>query len=150
MDVSMSAVLNFPNCFVCGSDNAQGLHVDFHADGPDGCRAQYMARAEHTGWPGIVHGGLLFALMDEALAWALMYADLQGVTARGEFRFWSPARVGTPLVVTGRLASRRGKLVQARAEIRAANGSQDLIAELDASMYLTDVGQWQPLVGTDL
>jgi acyl-coenzyme A thioesterase PaaI-like protein len=148
--VSAAPVFNFPNCFVCGSENPQGLHIDFHADGPDGCRAQYTARPEHTGWPGIVHGGLLFTLMDEALAWALAYSGLRGVTARGDVRFCSPARVGTPLVITARLVARRRDLVRARAEIRTANGNQDLIAELEASMYLTDVEQWQLFVGTDL
>jgi acyl-coenzyme A thioesterase PaaI-like protein len=141
--VSSTGVLTFPNCYVCGSDNPQGLHIDFLGDGPDGCRANYTARPEHTGWPGIVHGGLLFTLMDEALAWALAYSGLRGVTARGDVRFCAPAKVGTPLVITARVRTRRRELVRARAEIRTADGGQDLIAELEASMYLTDVGQWQ-------
>ncbi len=138
-----ASVLSFPNCYVCGSDNPQGLHIDFHADGPDGCRAEYVAQPEHTGWPGIVHGGLLFTLMDEALAWALVYAGMRGVTARGDFRFCAPAKVGTRLVVTARVGQRQRRVVKARAEIRAADGEQALIAELEASMYLTDVERLQ-------
>ncbi len=138
-----ASVLNFPNCYVCGSENPSGLHIEFHADGPDGCRAEYTARPEHTGWPGIVHGGLLFTLMDEALAWALAYAGMRGVTARGEFRFSMPAKVGTRLIVTAKVGDRQRRLVRARAEIRTAEGGQDLVAELDASMYLTDVERLQ-------
>jgi acyl-coenzyme A thioesterase PaaI-like protein len=134
-----TGVLAFPNCYVCGCDNPEGLHVAFQPDGPDACRAQYTARSEHCGWPGIVHGGLLFTLMDEALGWALVYAGLQGVTARGDFRFAAPATVGMPLAVTGRVLARRGKVVQACAEIRDA--SDVLIAEMSASLYLTDVGR---------
>jgi hypothetical protein len=47
-------------CFVCGPENPQGLHVVFAAEGATGCRASYTARAEHTGWPGIMHGGVAF------------------------------------------------------------------------------------------
>ncbi len=139
----MASVLNFPNCYVCGADNPNGLHVVFQADGPERCRARYTARREHEGWPGIVHGGLLFTLMDEALAWALAYAGLRGVTAKGNVRFCVPARVGTELVVTAEVVERRAKLVRARAEVRAADDSRNLVAELDATMYLTDVEQWQ-------
>ncbi len=129
-----------PNCYVCGPENPRGLHIPFAADGPDGCRAEYTARAEHCGWPDMIHGGLLFTLMDEAVAWALVYAGLHGVTARGQFRFAAPVSVGVPLVVTGRVVSRRGKVVQARAEIRSAGADDHLIAELTASMYLTEGG----------
>lgn len=133
--------LDFPNCYVCGSDNPHGLHISFHADGPNGCRAEYVARSEHTGWPDMIHGGVLFALMDEAVAWALIYAGLHGVTARGEFRFCAPVTVGMPLAITARVVSRRGKVVQARAEIRDATSADTLIAEMTASMYLAGVEQ---------
>ncbi len=132
----MSEVISFPNCYVCGSDNPQGLHIAFHADGPDACRAEYTARPEHCGWPDVIHGGLLFTLMDEAVAWALIYAGLHGVTARGEFRFVAPAKVGMPLVITARVVSRKGKVVQARAGIQDAT-SGDPIADLSALMYVT-------------
>ncbi len=139
----MASVLNFPNCYVCGAENPQGLHVEFFADGPERCRAVYAARREHEGWPGIVHGGVLFTLMDEALAWALAYAGLRGVTAKGDVRFAAPARVGTELTITAEVGERRGKLVRARAEVRSAETPDTLVAALDATMYLTDVEQWQ-------
>ncbi len=130
------------HCYVCGPENPEGLHVRFHKDGADGCRAEYVARAEHCGWPGIIHGGLLFTLMDEALGWALVYAGLRGVTARGDFRFAAPATVGMPLVVTGRVVAKRGRIVQAQSEIRDA--ASNVIAQMSASLYLTDLEQLAP------
>ena len=54
-----------------------GLHVPF-VQSPDGSsRAEDVARSEHVGWPEIIHGGLLFTLMDEAVAWAVIYAGLR-------------------------------------------------------------------------
>src|SRR6266436_446517 len=59
---------NVRTCYVCGPDNARGLQVAFLADGAHGSRALYTARPEHEGWPGLLHGGVTFSLMDEAQA----------------------------------------------------------------------------------
>jgi acyl-coenzyme A thioesterase PaaI-like protein len=130
----------YPHCFVCGSENPNGLRVAF-GPGPDGgCRAEYTPTADHVGWPDIVHGGLVFTLMDEALAWALCCAGMQGVTAKAEARFRQQVRVGDRLVVTGRVLERRRKVVRARAEVRRADNPDDLVAELEGTMFLADVG----------
>src|SRR5215475_3323695 len=83
------------NCYVCGPENPLGLRVKFSPDGPKGARAEYIARAEHCGWPGLLHGGVTFALMDEALAYALYMLGLFGVTAKVETRFRAPITVGS-------------------------------------------------------
>ncbi len=130
----------YPHCFVCGAENEKGLQVKFAASPDGGCRAEYVPSADHVGWPGIVHGGLVFTLMDEALAWALLFAGLQGVTAKAEARFRQPARVGEPLIVTGRVVEQQRRLVRAHAEVRRAENPGDLVAELDGTMYLANVG----------
>src|SRR5260221_1747240 len=73
---------NVRTCYVCGPDNARGLQVAFLADGAHGSRALYTARPEHEGWPGLLHGGVTFSLMDEALGWAVPFPGLYGVTPR--------------------------------------------------------------------
>jgi len=126
----------FPTCYVCGSDNPLGLHVPF-TPAPDGtARAEYTAREEHVGWPDRLHGGIMFTLMDEALAWALCYTGLRGVTAKAETRFREPVRVGDRLVVTARIIEQDRKIVRARAELRTAVDDQ-LVAELNATMFVT-------------
>ncbi len=125
--------LSFPACYVCGSANDRGLHVRFER-GPDGGSVtRYTARAEHVGWPDVIHGGLLFTLMDEAVAWAVIYAGQHAVTARAETRFRSPARVGTPLVVRGSIVESSRRMIRTHAEIREAEG-EVVVAELDAVM----------------
>jgi acyl-coenzyme A thioesterase PaaI-like protein len=124
------------NCYVCGPENPLGLHVSFAPHGEDGSRAVYTVRPEHTGWRGILHGGLTFTLMDEGLGWALYYQGLRGVTAKTEVRFRAPVSVGTPLIITAFVVNRARRLVRARAEVRRDDESQELLAELDATMYL--------------
>jgi acyl-coenzyme A thioesterase PaaI-like protein len=120
-----------------------GLHVTFERAGPRGCRAECVAEGHHVGWPGLMHGGLLFTLMDEAVAWAVCYAGLRGVTGKADTRFRRPVTVGTRLVITGEVVDHARRAVRARAKIRRADDPSQVVAELDAMVVLTDVSQWQ-------
>lgn len=124
------------SCYVCGTENPVGLHVPFVQHGDNGSRAVYTVRAEHTGWKGILHGGLTFTLMDEGLGWALYYQGLRGVTAKTEVRFRSAIEVGTPLVITASILKRERNLIRARAEVRRDDELGVVLAELSATMYL--------------
>lgn len=123
------------NCYVCGQANQRGLQIKFVRDGEQGSCALYTARVEHDGWPGLLHGGITFALMDEAVAWAAFFQGLRAVTARVEASFKHPIPTGTPLVVRGWTANRKRQLITARADLRIAENS-DLMAELEATMFL--------------
>ncbi len=125
-------------CYVCGPENPSGLQVPFAPEGSNGSRAAYTARSEHGGWPGILHGGVTFSLMDEALGWALYFHGLSGVTARVETRFRQPIPIGTDLVIRAWTIERRRRIVTARAEIRGASEDRPLLAEADATMFLLD------------
>jgi acyl-coenzyme A thioesterase PaaI-like protein len=127
---------NTDHCYVCGQANPHGLRIAFLPDGTNGSRASYTARSEHDGWPGVLHGGLAFALMDEALAWALFFQGLRGVTARAQTSFRQPIRTGTPVVVRGWMVERHRKLITARAEVRTDDAASSLMAEMDATMFL--------------
>jgi acyl-coenzyme A thioesterase PaaI-like protein len=126
-------------CYVCGPDNPNGLHVPFVRDGERGSRTTYTARAEHGGWPGILHGGVTFALMDEALGWAVHFQGLNGVTARADTRFREPIPIGAKVVIRAWTMEPRRRIVPARAEIRLDSADQKLLAEIDATMYLLDM-----------
>jgi acyl-coenzyme A thioesterase PaaI-like protein len=127
------------NCYVCGPRNAGGLHVTFAVEEGGGSRGVYTARVEHCGWPGLLHGGVAFALMDEALAWALYFQGLYGVTARVETRFRQPVGIGTRLIIRAWTLDRRRRLVNARSEMRLDADDGLLVAEADAAMYLQDI-----------
>jgi acyl-coenzyme A thioesterase PaaI-like protein len=121
---------------VCGPGNASGLQVTFAPHGDNGSRAEYVARAEHGGWPGVLHGGLLLALMDEALGWSLYFHGSGGLTARFDARFRQPVPIGSNLIVRAWTEARRGRLVKARAEVRMNTDQGELVAEADASMFV--------------
>jgi acyl-coenzyme A thioesterase PaaI-like protein len=127
-------------CYVCGPKNSVGLHVPFAPmetrNSERGARGEYIARAEHCGWPGMLHGGITFALMDEALAYALYFHSLFGVTARAETRFRRPITPGAKLIIRAWIVEQRRRLVNARAEVRLDSDAGAVVAEVEATMYL--------------
>ncbi len=125
------------HCFACGSENLNGLHLSFARD-PDGAsRAEFVTRPDHIGWPDTIHGGILFTVMDEAVAWALHLDGLRGVTGKADVRFRAPVRVGMRMVVTGRIVGRNRRTLTTKAELREADGGK-LCAEMDATMFVVE------------
>jgi acyl-coenzyme A thioesterase PaaI-like protein len=125
-------------CWVCGAENPAGLKVAFEPVGDNGSRARYVAIDEHGGWPGVLHGGVLLALMDEALGWSLYFHGPGGFTARFDARFRRQTPIGSSVIVRAWTIGRRGRLVKARAEVRMDTDDGPLIAEADASMFLAE------------
>jgi uncharacterized protein (TIGR00369 family) len=123
-------------CYVCGTENVAGLQIPFRRHPGGGSRADYVSRPEHAGWPGVIHGGFLFTLMDEAVSWACRFAGSRCVTAKAEARFRAPARVGMALVVTGRVVTTTSRVLRATAEIRNGSETGEVIAEMDAMMAI--------------
>jgi uncharacterized protein (TIGR00369 family) len=115
------------SCFVCGEHNPIGLRQRFHTDGQR-VRARFTPRPEHAGFKGVIHGGILATLLDEIMVWACAVNARQfGFCAEMTVRFQQPATPGQELSVEADLvANRRGRIFEAKAEVRDASG--DLLA----------------------
>ncbi len=112
----MTAFRNDGYCFVCGQSNPFGLKL--RPEGREGaCSFTWTPLREHQGWEGVVHGGILSAVLDEAMAYSTM--SLAGSTATASLRieFRKPVLVGTPAEVSAEVVSRRGRILDARARL---------------------------------
>ena len=59
----------YGNCFVCGKNNANGLQLSFEIDREKQIlKSTFIASPTFQGWDGIVHGGMISTLLDEATA----------------------------------------------------------------------------------
>jgi acyl-coenzyme A thioesterase PaaI-like protein len=77
------------------------------------------------GWEGIIHGGILCAILDEVMAWALVGDDSWGVTARMAVEFRRPVEVGTMIRAEGWTTRTRRRLVETSGHIHdAASGTE--------------------------
>lgn len=111
------------SCFVCGEDNPVGLRQRFETDGR-AVRTRFTPGPEHAGFRGVVHGGILATLLDEVMVWACAVQTRKfGFCAEMTIRFQQPAAPGDALWVEAELvANRRGRVFEAKAEVRNAAG----------------------------
>lgn len=114
-------------CVVCGSQNPVGLALRFMRSG-DRVFASGRPPAHFEGFDGVLHGGIVTALMDDALWYAIHAATgMIGMTVDLQVRFKRPARIGDELTVAGRFAGRRRNVAEATARIFGPDG--EVLAE---------------------
>jgi uncharacterized protein (TIGR00369 family) len=116
-------------CFGCGDANPEGLRIQFQVDGRR-VTGEFEARRVHQGYPGLAHGGIAAAAIDEAMGWAMYAAGAWAMTARLEVKYRRPLPLGRPLRVTAQVVHDRGRWLEAAGELRVAGGP--LIAEAKA------------------
>jgi acyl-coenzyme A thioesterase PaaI-like protein len=110
-------------CFVCGMENPIGLRASFYEDVDGRVILKYTPREEHQGYPGFVHGGIISALMDEAIGRVVTSRDIWAVTAKLELKFRKPVPLGEEFTIVGELLRLRPRSFEARGELRLADGT---------------------------
>lgn len=107
------------NCFVCEPGNPRGLGVTFfHDDEAAVVTARFTLGEEFSGVPRYVHGGVVLAILDEAMAWAaIAVAERFAVVHQTATTFERPVRVGRPHRVRAWVQSAAEAAVTARAEV---------------------------------
>ena len=121
-------------CFVCGRENPVGLHLEFYSD----CAAEQVVAAvkvpeQYQGYPGIVHGGIVSAILDEVSGRAITLATEENpfwVTAKLEVRYRKPTPTGTPLQAVGWLVKQGTRSSRVAGELRLEDGT--VTAEIKA------------------
>jgi acyl-coenzyme A thioesterase PaaI-like protein len=129
------------HCFVCGKDNPIGLRIRFTLDG-EHCRGHFTSAPEHVGFDGVTHGGIVFAVLDDAMANWFFLQGARGYTAKSEIRYRNPMPVGATALADCTLVRRKGRLVMLSARLLDAAGAGDatVFAESEASFMLEDAG----------
>ena len=119
-------------CFACGLENPVGLHLHFYEVEPGRVEAAYTAPGHFQGYPGVLHGGIAGALIDEVAARVHMGLDPAAprfmFTARLELRYRHNVPVGQPLRLVGKAGRLRGKAAESWGGIYLA-ATGELLAE---------------------
>ena len=101
------------HCFGCGPANPQGLHLTFTTDSsnPDAITSTAHVQLDrmHEGPPGYIHGGIVAALLDEAMSKLNRPLNVLAMTRHMEVDYLRPAPLYQPLVLIGRHLSRATK-----------------------------------------
>jgi hypothetical protein len=128
---------NSDHCFVCGRLNPHGLHMSFFDNGVDEVYADYTVPVAYQGYPGLVHGGIVAAMLDEVVGRVAMIGDHHHfmMTVRLELKYRYPVPVETPLHLVGRVERLRGRLGKAVGEVHLPDGT----IAVEAALTLADI-----------
>ncbi len=124
---------NSKMCFICGLENPIGLHLHIYETEPGVIESKYIAPEHFQGYPGVLHGGIVAAILDEISGRAHM-GDAENprfmFTGKLEIKYRKNVPVGKLLKIIGKAGKVRSKMAESWAGIYDESG--DLLAEANA------------------
>ena len=122
-------------CFICGEENPIGMKRRFYMkDG--GVVTEFKSSIEHQGFPGVLHGGIVCALLDETMGWApTSQTQLFCMTAELNVRFLMSVPIHKRILVIGTVDSINKRLYRASGKV----------VDDDGTVYATATRKIRPL-----
>ena len=131
---------NSQMCFICGLENPVGLHLHIYETEPGVVETTYTAPKHFQGYPGVLHGGIVGALIDEIAGRAHMGSDPMNLrfmfTAKLEVKYRKNVPIGRKLRIIGKAGKSKSRSVEAWAGIYDAE-TEELFVE--GNVLLMDV-----------
>ncbi|MDD2390606.1 MAG: PaaI family thioesterase [Desulfobacterales bacterium] len=114
-------------CFVCGRENPYSLRLQWF-NNPEANRveADLVIPDQYNSYPGVAHGGVVAAILDETAGRSLMLDgnfDNLFVTLKLEVKYRKITPTNTPLRVFGRILRQGKNRAQAVGELCLADGT---------------------------
>jgi len=131
---------NSLHCFICGIENPIGLKLKIYVINEGSIETTYTAPEHFQGYPGVLHGGIVAAILDEISGRALMGDPSSPrfmFTGKLEVKYRKNVPIGKPLRIVGKAGKSKGKMAEGWAGIY--NENNELLAE--ATTLLIDVPQ---------
>ncbi|WAP58767.1 PaaI family thioesterase [Streptomyces sp. S465] len=122
---------HYDQCFGCG-DQARGLGLSARAGEGVSVTAEFTVRSGHQGAPGLAHGGVLAAALDETLGSLNWLQRVIAVTGRLETDFVRPVPVGAQLYLEARVTAVHGRKIYCSATGRIGGPDGSLAVRAQA------------------
>ena len=87
---SIGARYDHGHCLMCGERNPWSLALRFEAMPDGGVRTRFTGRPELQGFEGMLHGGIIAALLDAAMTHCLFHRGVRAVTGDLRVRYVHP------------------------------------------------------------
>lgn len=111
-------------CIVCGVENVFGLHGRFYELEGGELLGIFALRDEHQGYPGLLHGGISSAILDETIGRAVTIAHPRtwGVTTQLSVRYRLPVPPVGEIRAVGRITRDGSRLFEGSGELLLPDG----------------------------
>lgn len=127
--------------FICGRRSPVGLRMSFYSTAPGEVMAEHVVPDDYQGYPGVVHGGVTAAMLDETAGRTVLANgdDQFYMTLKLEIEYRKPVPTETMLRIIGRLETMRSRRATARSEIQLQDGTilaqaRAVLVEVPASL----------------
>ncbi|MGB7984100.1 MAG: PaaI family thioesterase [Terracidiphilus sp.] len=112
------------SCFACGPENSRGLHLNFQSNEAGEMAAEWIPESELEGFQGIVHGGIVSTVLDEAMSKAVAETGEKALTAELRVRFRQQVPSGCIAQVRGWIDSQNKRMTKTEAVLTSSDGSE--------------------------
>lgn len=110
-------------CFVCGKQNSSGLSLNFTFNNKKAL-AEFSIRKDHQGYKDMAHGGIISAILDEAMIKAALANGINAITAELNIRFKKPLLICETAVVKAEITKSGRRLIEAAAHIKGVDSRE--------------------------
>ncbi|WP_145073930.1 PaaI family thioesterase [Poriferisphaera corsica] len=104
-------------CIICSKLNPHSLNLRCTLNPDNTVTATFNPRPHLKGFPNQLHGGILSAILDSAMAQCLLLNNIHAVTATLDIRFRNPAPLTGSYTVTAKIDESRRNLHRLSAKI---------------------------------
>lgn len=111
-------------CFVCGEDNLHGLHIQFEQTEIGEMVAEWTPGRAMEGFRGIVHGGIVSAVLDETMSKAVVASHTEALTVELRVRLRRNLVPGRTYRIRGWVASRKRRVTRTEATLTLRDGTE--------------------------
>lgn len=105
-----------PRCIVCGVQNPNGLHLAFQT-GSSSVSAAWVPREGWESFQGTIHGGVITAVLDEAMSKAVIACGWEAFTVDLRVRFRGRVSPGDKLHLRGWIVEKRKRRILTEASL---------------------------------
>ena len=111
-------------CVACGQGNPLGLRIRYARDRDGAISAEWRPAENWEGFRGIVHGGIISTVLDEAMSKAVSAMNCEALTGELRVRFRRHVATGENLRIRGWVVGKAKRLVRTEAALVAADGTE--------------------------
>lgn len=129
----MKEIIKYSGCFVCGDKNRTGLKVKFY-EKEGGAAAEFVTKETLEGYKGLLHGGILAALLDEIMIKAVLAKNVYCVTAELSVRYKKPVDISEKLNLFGFVEKENGRIYITKGW--AKNQKGEIVAEAEGKYFV--------------
>jgi uncharacterized protein (TIGR00369 family) len=112
---------HYPFCWGCGLGTG-GLEFEWRLLADGSLEAEHVVPERYGGAPGMAHGGIVAALLDEACSQVVRPRLSPAVTSRLELRYLAPVPVEEPLQIAAEVVDLEARRATAEGTIQEAAG----------------------------